>query len=487
LARSEAAISIVQFDGAALTHLALAPVGAGFRIEEAFTQALEGPLNGAALRVFAEAHEVAAERLYTILPRHQVTVRLLTLPAQDPNEIASMVDLSAGEYAPFPRESLVVRHHVLEELPTGESRVLLVLAQDAVVQQHASLLQDAGLEPLEIFLSTGCLHAAGCFDDSGERYALIHLHPASLEVAVVDRGQLRFSRGVAHDGAWNFDDSHNREALAYEVRDGLSAYRRECEDGLGVDTLYVSAEGNEGSEVADVLQASLGKACLVASLPSTLVENADAVRGACPLAGLGAAMAVTGQAPLAIPLLPASIVRARAMRGVQQHALRAAVLGAILFAALGAWFAQAVLQRTLLIRELQVQIDQLAPSAEGVAAKQRGLQIIARQLDQDGDFLDLLSAVGTAAPAPAFNITRIQYDRDDGMEIWGRARTKDQVLSEFLGNLRSLGEGGLAMLARAHSQYETVGKERNEAIYNYHVSIPALQEEEVDGIAATGR
>jgi len=43
------------------------------------------------------------------------------------------------------------------------------------------------------------------------------------------------------------------------------------------------------------------------------------------------------------------------------------------------------------------------------------------------------------------------------------------------------------MLARAHSQYETAGQERNEAIYNYHVTIPALPEEEVDGLAATDR
>lgn len=487
MARSEAALSILQFDEAAITHLALAPAVSGFHIEDAFTQALDGPLTGEALRDFAEAREVAVGQLYTVLPRHHVTVRLLTLPAEDPGEIAAMVELTAGEYAPFPRETLIVRHQALEVLPSGESRVLLVLVQESVVQDHVDLLQSAGLEPTEIYLSTACLHAAAAQGRSAERFAVAHLHPASLELIVVDGGRVQFTRGVAHGGPWDLGEPVSREALAYEVRDALAAYRRECEDGLGVETVYVSAEGGGSDEMAVVLEAAIGKSCLSAPFAHDFVENPDALHGACPLAGLGAALAVTGTAPLAIALLPPSLARERVMRGVQQRVLRAAVLAAVVLAALGAWFGQAVLQRVLLIRELQAQIDQLAPGAAGVAAKQQGLQIISRQLDREGDFLELLSAVGTAAPAPDFNITRIQYDRDEGMNLWGRARTKDQVLTEFLGNLRALGEGGLAMLARAHSQYETAGQERGEAIYNYQVSIPALQEEEVDGIAAANR
>ena len=489
MARSEAAISILQFDDAALTHLAATPAGDAFQIEDCATQPVDGPLAPDALRRFAEARDVACSRLYTILPRHEVTVRLLTLPAREPVEIASMVELTAGEFAPYPRESLVIRHQVLEALPSGESRVLLVLAHQDAIDRHVALLQGAGLEPQQIFLSTSCLQAAAMAvpDMPSGPFAVVHLSAAAVEVAVIDGGALRFSRGVTHDGPWDLSDRHGRESLAYEVRDALSAFRREREDGVGVSTLLVSAEGSPPAELVALLEEATEKPCLPAPTGMDLVVNPVALQGVCPLAGLGALLASEGRAPLAITLLPESLARDRVLRGVQRRVLRVAVLAGVVLAAFGAWFAQAVVQRVLLIRELRTQVEALAPSAEGVAAKQRSLQIISRQVDQDGGFLDLLSAVASAAPASEFNFTRIEYDREEGMNLWGRARSKDLVLSEFLGNLRRLGEGSLAMLAHAHSQYETAGRERNETVYNYHVAIPALQDEELDGRASTDR
>lgn len=489
MARSDAALSILQFDAAAITHVAVTPAGAGFQIGDSAAESVEGPLTADALRAFAETHHVAAEALYTVLPRHDVTVRILTLPARDPAEIASMVELTAGEYVPYPRESLVIKHHRIAELPGGESRVLLVLAHQDTIDRHLDLLRAAALEPRQIYLSTVCLHAAAAvaLDAPAGRFALVHLGPASLEVAVIDEGALQFSRGVAHDGRWDLASPHGRESLAYEVRDALSAYRRECEDGLGVDTLYVGAEHRDESDIAELLAEATEKSCTPARFLDAPAVLEGTETGRPSLVAVGAALAATGRAPLAITLLPESLVREHAMRDVQQRARHAAILAAVVLAALGAWFAQAVVQRMLLIDELQTRIDTLAPRAEGVAAKQERLQIISRQVNGDAGFLPLLSAVSEAAPPSDFNITRVQYGRGEGLDIWGRSRTKDLILSEFLGNLRGLGEGGLAMLARAHSQYETAGRERDETVFNYHVTVPARGEEDRDAPEAMAR
>lgn len=489
MARSEATLCVVQIDASAITYQALAPEGLGFRVEESVSRRFDGPIAPEALRAFAQSHDLASVPLYTVLPRHEVTVRILTLPARDPAEIASMVDLTAGEFAPYPRASLVVRHQVIASLPSGESRVLLALAHRDVIECHCTLLREAGLEPREIFLSTTCLHAAALAlpELPAERFALVHLGPAALEMLVIDAGVVQFSRGVAHEGDWDLGAPSSRDALVYEVRDALAAYRRECEDGSGADTILVAVEQGDSQTLAALLESGTGKRCLAAPSFAVLATDGEPGGGASPLIGIGGALAASDRAPMSIGLLPASVLRERAMQGVQQRALRASALVAVVLVALSAWFVQAVIQRKLLIRELQSQIDALAPSAEGVAAKQRGLQIISRQLDGEGGFLELLSAVGKAAPPSDFNVTRIEYDRETGMNIWGRARTKDLVLSDFLGNLRAMGEGGLAMLARAHSQYETAGQERNESVYNYHVTIPALEEEGSDGLAATDR
>lgn len=478
MARSDAAVSILQFDGASVTHLAAVAEDNTLRVEDFAAAALEGAPAAEQLRTFADAREIARDSLYTVLPRHEVTVRIVHLPARDPQEVAAMVDLSAGEFVPYSRDSLVVKHHVLAELPSGESAVLVVLVNRDVIDRHIALLHAAGLEPRQIFLSTACLHAARALAEpaQAERYAVVHLGGRAIEIAVFDRGDLKFSRGVVQDEAWNLDDARSRESLAYEVRDALSAYRRECEDGLGVSTVVPMVETGAASAFSAFLSEATGKDCREDSLAAALVANPDALAGSCPAVGLGAVLAATGRAPMVLNLLPDAIARERSLRGVQQRVLRLAAIIAVVLAALAAWFGQAVIQRLLLIRELRSEAEALAPSAEGVAAKQERLQLISRQLDQGSGFLELLSAVATAAPPSDFNITRIEYDRETGINIWGRARAMDLVLTDFLGNLRSLGEGSLAMLARAHSEYERAGQERNEAVYNYHVTIPAPEE-----------
>lgn len=482
MARSDAAISIVQFDEASLTHLAVVPSGSGFRVEAQETRRADGPVDGVALRAFADACDVARDALYTVLPRHRVTVRILTLPAQAPDEIAAMVALSAGEFAPYPRDSLLVKHGIIAELPGGESRVLVVLIHRDELDRHLALLAAAGLEPRDVFLSTACMHAAAVSAPGAPagRFALIHLSVAGIEVAVVEDGVLQFSRGAAHDSPWDLGGPQSRESLMYELRDALSAYRRECDDGIGVETLFVGGEVQDVEALAAMVHEATGTTCHAAAFVAGLLEGGGADAGTIPLIGLGAALAATGRAPLAISLLPPSLSRDRAFRGMQRQALRAAALAGVVLAALVAWFAQAVVQRTLLARELQARLDALAPSAQGVAAKQERLHIISRQVDQDGGILPLLAAVAAAAPESGFNVTRILYSRGEGLDIWGRALTKDLVLTDFLGALRGMGEGGLSMLARAHSQYETAGRERNQLIFNYHVAVPVLEKEGLD-------
>lgn len=123
--------------------------------------------------------------------------------------------------------------------------------------------------------------------------------------------------------------------------------------------------------------------------------------------------------------------------------------------------------------------DGIAPRAEGIAAKQQGLRIISRQVEQGASFLQILAGIAGAAPPVDLNITRIQYNKDSGVDIWGRATAKDRVLKDFLGGIRRSASADLALFSHAHSIYETVGTERNQSIVNYQITIP-MHEEDVD-------
>ncbi len=476
MARSESTISILQLDEHAVRH-------ARFELDDGLPRLARSSAaargDSASLRAFAAAEAVRDRDFIAVIPRHHATLRILTLPSREPAEIASMVSLAAEDLAPYPREQLVVQHRILSALESGESRVLVVLLHRGVIQQQVERLSAAGLEPKHIFFSTACLHAVACASPTAPtgRYALACVSADAVEVLVIENGILEFSRGVAHHGPWNLEDRADRDALGYEIRDALAAWRRESDDGESLAPVYIAGDGLDSTTLATVLEPAAGRACQ----PALFL---GAAHGACihsregyPLVALGAALSAWGRGPLVLDFLPPSIIQSRSVREIQKGLRRVALLAGVVLGLILAAFGQSVYQRLALIHELRSQIDSLSPGVDDIVVRQRGLQAIAQQVEQGGNFLALLAAVAEAAPEEGLNITRVEYDRESGMNVWGRARTKDLVLGDFLGRLRQMGEGSLDQLAQAHSQYETAGQERGQNIVNYHVAIPAISEE----------
>lgn len=473
MARSEPAISVLLLEEHAASHVRFLAQESGLRLEGISTRTCSGP---GELRDFAGETHLPNRAFITVIPRHQATLRILTLPSREPDEIASMVALASEELAPYPREQLVLRHHILGSLPSGESRVLVVLVHQDVIKQQVERLREAGLEPAQILFSTACLHAAAASTTAPSgRYALACVSDNALEVMVTENGTLEFSRGVAHHGPWGLDNEAGRKALGYEIRDALAAYRRESEEEAGLDLLYVTGD-RINAEVLAALASPAGKPCRPATFAHDALTGPEDAFGV-PAVAVGAALAACGRAAMPFDFLPPTLLQHRALREFQSNFRRVGVLVGVVLLLLLTAFGQSVYQRMTLIKELRARAEAIAPAGSDTPSQQRGLDAIARLVDQGGNFLALLAAVAQAAPAEGFNITRVEYDRETGMNVWGRARSKDLVLGNFLGELRQLGEGSLAQLARAHSQYETPGQERGQAIVNYHIAIPSLSED----------
>jgi len=472
LALHDATITIVQFDGQYAACLQV-HVGAGAaKVAPSLRHGRDGGLGG----LFGGSTPPAGP-CFSILPRHDATLRILTLPSQDAAEIASMVALGAADLVPYPIEEMRVAHQCLASLPSGESRVLVVLVRHATVDAHIAAMAEAGLEPRQIYLSTACLVAAAADLDATGDVALLHMEPRSLELVAVRGGELLFSRGVVQGAPWDFAEPHGRELLAYEARELLAAYRREKDDGRGADVIHVSASGFPPDRVAALLAEATGKDCRAAETGQDLSPGGEY----CPATLAGALRLARGGGPLTLPLAPPALARRRAVKGAMYRLAHGLLLAAIILAPLLIWFGQAVWQRQQLIASLREEIAAVAPGAQGVAAKQHGLQIISRQVERDGSFLELLAGIAAAAPASGLNLTRIQYDREEGLNLWGRALTKDLVLKDFLGALRGQAEGNLAPFSRAHSLYETAGTELGEPIINFHVTVPLPEEGPHDG------
>ncbi|MCX5759550.1 MAG: hypothetical protein NTU83_13810, partial [Candidatus Hydrogenedentes bacterium] len=88
-------ISILQFDERGISRLRAHRSSKGVEVA-AFDQergewsSRDGSLE-AALQAFAQKYRLADDQLYTVLPRYDMTARILVLPSQDPSEIAGMI------------------------------------------------------------------------------------------------------------------------------------------------------------------------------------------------------------------------------------------------------------------------------------------------------------------------------------------------------------------------------------------------------------
>ncbi|MBI2431507.1 MAG: pilus assembly protein PilM [Candidatus Hydrogenedentes bacterium] len=437
-----------------------------------------------ALTAFANNHGLAEDTIYTVLPRHEITCRIVSLPSHQEAELANMLELSAEEYVPFAASELIIDHAILRKYPSGESDVLAAFAHKDVADNHLRLLRDAGLDPAEIYLSTACLASAAIagLSQPPERYAVVDLGPSGFEVIILLEDRLQYTRGVAGVHDWEAASQGPGgalEELAIELRSSFSAYRRESPDGVGVEHVFLSSSFADVGPLCDIVSHETAKECQPAKFAQALVEEGAEKTQFLPLVLLGALLNAKASAAVNIELLPAQIERDRALLDVQQKLKRAAGVAAIILAMLGALYFQAVLQRERLIGQLERERDAIAPLAAGVAEKQDQLRILRQQVDHKGTVLELLASIAQAAPEEDLNISRFSYNREEGIDLWGRAKTIDDV-HRFAQNIRGLAVGHLTLLSGAVRVYENAGAERGEPIFDYQVSIPFPQDDDSD-------
>ena len=128
MTRKKSKIRILQFNEQSISALRVKPASEYLEVESYYRET--GPWSGQegtvreALRDFVRQHKVAEDRVYSIIERHDVTVRVIDLPSQDLDEVAGMVRLCAEELVPYPLNELVISQSIVAKLPDGSAKVL---------------------------------------------------------------------------------------------------------------------------------------------------------------------------------------------------------------------------------------------------------------------------------------------------------------------------------------------------------------------------
>ncbi|MCC6490567.1 MAG: pilus assembly protein PilM [Candidatus Hydrogenedentes bacterium] len=485
MARKTGNISILQFDEQLISRLRVSSSSKALEVlahdvRRGAWSATDDSLSKA-MREFAKELHLADDRVFTVLPRHAMTARILLLPSHDTREIESMVRLSVEEYVPYPEHELVLDQAVLQRHADGQSRVLAVFAHRDIVEEHVRVLRGCGIEPEQILVSTACLTSAALLarGSADERFALIHLASGGLEILILHGNRLEYGRGVATAQDWRQAAQPGSEALeelAAELRATLSAHRREVEDASPIDRVYVCSEWFDSVGVATALTEFAGMECAPARFCATLASRGGELLTGLPLVSLGAALSAQQRAPILISLVPESLEVARKRSVAKRTALR--VGGGVLafLMCLAALYGQAAIQRASYIAELQSRIAEAEPVALSVEAKRKKLIRLQQHLDRRGSALELLARLTELSPVSGLNITRFSFTYGEGLTITGRAESLTLV-DALAESLREAGRTDVPQFSRAGLGPYKAETEQNQPVIQYEITIPFASQE----------
>lgn len=220
------------------------------------------------------------------IAREAVVLKRLTLPTTDSTEMPGMVELAMHRDLPFDTGDAVI-----DFLPVGssdtETTVMAVAIPRPAVDFVHQVAKAAGLKPHRIALR--CLGTAALLrtmqnrrEDDGA-WLGVDITQNGVELAVVDDGDIRFSRAAAVDHAGS--DAEFTDAVVTETRRSWMSYRI-VEDASGVDHAFVMGEREIAQVAAKQIEDVIGVRTETVFAHPLLEGDNQELASTWPLAGL---------------------------------------------------------------------------------------------------------------------------------------------------------------------------------------------------------
>lgn len=336
----------------------------------------------------------------------QVLLRVIDLPPVEDAELADMAELQVDKFSPFPVETMVVSHEILQRNDDGV-RVLIAAVREEVVNYLGDLLAAAGIKPTRVDAAVmgwwHLLHHSGAVAALGRHAALLVDDPAPQLIVADDSVPIAFQSLGSMEIAEGTDLAHE---IGGEISYALMSLELE-RGGAGART--VSAWTTDASPPG---------------LAAALAEEASCEVDEKPLDSLGSAS--EGLARRAadvtslVDLTPAAWRQAEAVRSFKRRIITATavVLGVWLACMIALWGGTAY-QRSRLAA-LEALQQQWAEPALEVRDLRRRVVTIERYMDRTYSVLECLREVSRLQPE-GVDLTQFSYKKADGVDIAGEA------------------------------------------------------------------
>lgn len=231
-------------------------------------------------------NKIRIVNLHTCINRRFATVRWITLPSVDREEIGEMAKFQAAKILPYPLEEMVIDFQILTQQDTS-TQIRLVVIHNDIINNHLKILKHINLEPKQILLTTDAIFNSYWHSHQGRdtfSTIIVDIGFPSTEINFIYQGRLVFSRSASITGLHllkglgeeigvesieeevskinlletKYSSPHHWEKeLVKEIRISLSAYKRECKE-IEVQKIIISGEVSNLKGLDKVLEQDLG-------------------------------------------------------------------------------------------------------------------------------------------------------------------------------------------------------------------------------------
>lgn len=144
--------------------------------------------------------EVTSKRVAISVPTARSFSRTFTLPVSTEKALHDAVVLEADQYIPIPSTSLYIDHQIIER-NKQEITVLMSAVPRVVIDNIVATVEAAGLEPVLVEPSISSVGRVLTATEEGTLpTVIVDIGPASTDIAILDRGTIRVTGGLAIGG-----------------------------------------------------------------------------------------------------------------------------------------------------------------------------------------------------------------------------------------------------------------------------------------------
>ena len=478
-----------------LRAISLKPLRAGFRFKGAAMHRLspeDSEKPGGALGALLKKVKGAPDKAVLCLPQDQATLRQVSLPSSDPEELKGMVRFEVERHIPFNPERYGVGYQVMRSRGDEGSDVLLAAADGPIIERATAAADEAGIRVGGLNVDSACYVNALLYAEPElsrtKTVALMAIGLDTLELVFMSEGRVLFARSVPHGlrsliqswtqtpagGGAELDDA--RLGIAAKMIDLAGLSEKQGEEGTraqksdaqgleaarswtnrltqelrrsyefahrelhcpAVERVVLSGEGaivrNLDRYLAGVLNLEVTLLNPVASLAGVKLKDLP-FEGLEYVAVFGAAIQGTIQDGYRLDLTPPAYYGRLSRRRLFRNAAVSVVFALIASGLSAAAYKKFQTRRTSLAGEYRAAHELLAPQVALLREEGKKLTILEGFLDDPTSALAVLDSVTSFEGVPSrVSIQKIAYFKGDRVTLEGHAVHLDDVthFAEYL-------------------------------------------------------